>query len=108
MNNKKNSVEEYVKRIYEKQQSNENLMLSQKNVLTLSEGATYMGVSKSYLYKLTSLGKIPFYKPRGKMNYFNRLELENWLLQNRITPADEIEAKAITYNLNNRKGTRND
>ena len=108
MNIKENSVAEYVKRIYEKQQSNENLMLSQKNVLTLSEGATYMGVSKSYLYKLTSLGKIPFYKPRGKMIYFSRLELECWLLQNRITPADEIEAKAITYNLNNRKGKNHD
>jgi len=108
MIDKEISVAEYVKRIDERQQSIENMILSQKNVLTLSEGATYMGVSESYLYKLTSLRKIPFYKPRGKMNYFNRLELENWLLQNRITPADEIEAKAITYNLNNRKGTRND
>jgi hypothetical protein len=40
---------------------------------------------------------IPYYKPRGKMIYFDREELENWLLQNRIAPADELEAKASTY-----------
>ena len=31
------------------------------------------------------------------MIYFDRVELEKWLLQNRITPADEIEAKACSY-----------
>jgi len=80
--------------------------LSQKNVLTFDEGATYMGVSKSHLYKLTMAGStIPHYKPRGKMIYFDRAELEKWLLQNRITPADEIEAKASTYVALNNRGT---
>ena len=41
------------------------------------------------------------------MIYFDRAELEKWLLQNRITPADEIEAKASTYvTLNNRRAAK--
>lgn len=108
MTGKEISVAEYLQRIDERQQSIETMLLSQKNVLTFDEGATYMGVSKSHLYKLTMAGStIPHYKPRGKMIYFDRAELEKWLLQNRITPADEIEAKASTYvTLNNRKGLK--
>lgn len=75
----------------------ETLLLSQKNVLTFDEAATYMGISKSHLYKMTMQGSIGFYKPRGKMIYFDRAELEKFLLQNRVTPADEIEAKACSY-----------
>lgn len=82
----------------------ESMLQSQKNVLTFEEAANYMGVSHSCLYKMTMAGTVPHYKPRGKMIYFDRAELERWLLQNRITPADEIEAKAATYvALNNRR-----
>ena len=85
----------------------ENLLQSQKNVLTFDEGATFMGLSKSHLYKLTSAGNVPHYKPRGKMVYFDRLELENWLKENRIATTDEIEAKATSYVTLNRKGGKN-
>lgn len=98
------SVAEYLKRIDERQRNLENLLISQKNVLTFEEAATYMGISKSALYKMTMLGSIAHFKPRGKMIYFEREGLEKFLLQNRITPADEIEAKASTYvTLNNRR-----
>ena len=43
-----------------------------------------MGVSESLLYKLTSAHEVPHYKPRGKMLYFNKEELDHWLLQNNI------------------------
>jgi excisionase family DNA binding protein len=68
-----------------------------KNVLTFDEAAEYSGVSKSHLYKLTMLRSIPHYKPRGKMVYFDRTELDSWLLQNRVSTSDELEAKASTY-----------
>lgn len=60
-----------------------NIIHCVKEVLTSDEAARYMGISKSYLYKLTMSGKIPHYKPMGKMCYFNRAELEQWLQQNR-------------------------
>jgi len=84
------TVLEYLQRI-------EKMLLSQKDVLTFGEGADFIGISKSHLYKLTMDNLIPYYKPRNKMIYFDRAELSNWLLQNRITPADELEAKAATY-----------
>lgn len=75
----------------------ENLLIGTKQVLNFDEVATYTGLSKSYLYKLTSTGQIPHYKPRSKMCYFNKIEVDNWLLQNRVTPANELETKATHY-----------
>lgn len=58
--------------------------ISVKKILTSEEAAAYIGISQSALYKLTSNRQIPHYKPRGKMCYFNREELERWLQQNRV------------------------
>ena len=52
----------------------EKMLTSQKTVLSFSETAEYTGLSKSYLYKLTSGGVIPHYKPTGKMLYFKKTE----------------------------------
>ena len=77
-----------------------NIIGTQKEVLTSDEAARYMGVSKSYLYKLTMRQQIPHYKPMGKMVYFNRLELENWLQSNRVSTEDEISQQAQAYCMN--------
>ena len=71
--------------------------ISSKKMLTLDEASQYLGMNKSYLYKLTSSRKIPFYKPLGKMCYFNREELEEWLQKIRITPNSEIDQAATNY-----------
>ena len=84
------TTEEVLKRI-------ENLLLTKKAVLTLIEVAEYTGLSKSHLYKLTSLGKIPHFKPEGKYIYFDRLEIEKWLLRNKVKSNDELESEASTY-----------
>ena len=57
-----------------------------KDVLTLKEAAVYIGASLSQIYKMTSSGCIPHYKPRGKMCYFEKKELDAWLLQNHFGP----------------------
>lgn len=74
-----------------------NTIFCTKEVLTSDEAAKYMGVSKSYLYKLTMRQHIPHFKPMGKMCYFNRLELEQWLQSNRVSTATEISQKAQAY-----------
>ena len=68
----------------------ENTIFCTKEVLTSDECAKYMGISKSYLYKLTMRGEIPHFKPLGKMCYFNRVEIEQWLQNNRVATSDEI------------------
>lgn len=75
----------------------ETAIINQKDVLTFDEAVQFTGMSKSYMYKLTSAHKIPHYKPSGKMVYFNRNELQTWLLQNRVSTQDELESKAQAY-----------
>lgn len=75
----------------------DNTLFCTKEVLTSEEAARYMGISKSYLYKLTMRRQIPHYKPRGKMCYFNRLELEQWLQGNRVSTSIEISDSAKAY-----------
>ena len=65
-----------------------------KETLTANEAALYLGVKKSYLYKLTYRRAIPFTKPSGKMVYFKRRDLDAYMNTNRITPMAEIEANA--------------
>ena len=74
-----------------------NTIFCTKEVLTSDEAAKYMGISKSYLYKLTMRQAIPHYKPMGKMCYFNRAELEAWLQANRVATTNEISQKAQAY-----------
>ena len=83
----------------------ESSLISQKAVLTFEEAARYAGLSKSFLYKLTSTGKVPFHKPNGKMIYFDRIKLEEWLLRNESIH-EEIERKASNYVTLNKKGGR--
>jgi excisionase family DNA binding protein len=68
-----------------------------KETLNFTEAARYLNLSKSHLYKLTSGKQIPHYKPRGKQVFFERKELDKWLLQNRQTTKAEIEQAANDY-----------
>ena len=87
---------ENFQRIEERLSNIEALLLSQKTVLNFVEVAAYTGLSKSYLYKLTSTGGIPCYKPQGKQIYFSKIEIDQWLLQNRKATNDELDSQANT------------
>ena len=52
-------------------------------LLTFKEAADFLECSDSSLYKLTSNNLIPFYKPRGKL-YFFQHELEEWVKQKKM------------------------
>ena len=68
---------------------------SPKEVLTSDEAAAYLGVSKSCIYKLTMGRKIPHYKSEGgKVCYFDRQEIINWMKANRVATQEELAAKA--------------
>ena len=68
-----------------------------KTVMNLNDLATYTGLSKSYLYKLTSSGAIPHYKPMCKILFFDKAEIDAFLKQNRVATAQELEIKASTF-----------
>jgi excisionase family DNA binding protein len=75
-----------------------------KKVLTFEEAAEYMGMSKSCLYKMTSQKIVPHYKPNGKMIFFDREELETYLLSVRVKTQTEIEEEASTYVVTGKHG----
>ena len=69
----------------------------QKDVLNFNEACTYLELSQSHLYKLTSTRQIPHFCPQGKKLYFNRHELDGWLQRNRQSTSEEIEKQATNY-----------
>lgn len=72
-----------------------NIISTQKEVLTSEECAKYLGVSKSCLYKWTMSRQIPHYKsPTGKLCFFNRAEVEAWMLSQRVATDEELEQQA--------------
>ena len=85
------------KSINEQLKEIKNLLLSSKTVLNFNELAAYTGLSKSYLYKLTCSGGVPCYKPKGKLVYFDKAEIDHWLLQNRKATTGELVTEANTY-----------
>lgn len=68
-----------------------------KMILTIEDVAEMLGVSKSYVYKLTSAKALPHYKPNGKCVYFKSEEIESWVFRNRVSTDEELEQKAIAY-----------
>lgn len=60
-----------------------------KEVLTTAEAAEFLGLKKSYLYKLMIRRQIPYYKPTGKHCYFKHEDLMQWMLSNRVSTINE-------------------
>jgi len=77
--------------------------LQGKKILNLREAAMFLNMSESRLYKLTSSSQIPHYKPTGKLIYFHREELEEWVLRGKVKTKDDIEDQAQKYINRNKK-----
>ena len=78
-----NAIDERLKNI-------EEALYSSKEMLTSKEVCQYLDISQSLLYKLTCSARIPHYKPRGKMLYFDKTELDAWLKQNNVPTLGNI------------------
>lgn len=88
---------DHLEKIEKKLERIENLLVGHKDMMTLEEVCSYVGIAKSYMYKLTSSLEIPHYKPHGKKIYFLKSELHEWLQKNRIETKLELEDLANKY-----------
>jgi len=80
-------------------------LLGVKEALTTRDAALITGLSRSYIFKLTSRLKIPHYKSDGgKLTYFDKAELTAWMLQHRVKTAHEVESEAATYAVTGKHG----
>lgn len=77
--------------------------LLQKEVLTFNDVCKYLDISASHLYKLTSQKQIPHFCPQGKKLYFNRTEVDQWLMRNRQETTEDIETAAANYLIKNKR-----
>lgn len=68
------------------------LLSGTKSILTTEEAARYLGVSMAQLYRFTSERRIPHTKPTGRKMYFERAQLDTWMLGNPVRTAEEIAA----------------
>lgn len=73
-------IEELQKRI----EAVEDILDNAKEVLTVEEASRFMDIARSSLYKMTSDRSIPFYRPNGKMIYFEKADILAWIRQNRV------------------------
>ena len=72
-------------------------VLSAKKALTVDDVSLLTGLSKSYIYSLTSTKQIPFYKPNGKQLYFDKADIEKWMLSNKVESIAESERRALNH-----------
>lgn len=99
--NKEANLSKRVAELQGRVQSLEQLLHQGKDVLTLEEAAKFMGIARSSLYKMTHEQTIPFYKPNGKMIFFEKSDLLAWVRKNRVSSEAEIyeEAERIIQRL---------
>jgi hypothetical protein len=83
--------------ILEKLEAIESQLRASKEILNSDEAAAFLSIEKSYLFKLTSGGILPYSKPNGKKIYFAKNDLVAWAMQNRNSGTEEKAIKAATY-----------
>lgn len=70
-------------------------LLNAKRVLTVEDVALLSGVTKRTVYRMTNANRIPYYRPNGKEIYFDREEVERWLLSNRHATDAELHSFGV-------------
>jgi len=60
--------------------------------LNFKEACSYLGFAPSYLYKLTYRKVIPHYKPTGKMLFFSKCELEEWIFSKSKVTSEKLKS----------------
>lgn len=69
--------------------------LACKQVLNVADAALLLGVSESRVRHMAREGILAYSKPNGKL-YFNKKDIESYLLSNRSASKAEIDSLAAT------------
>lgn len=75
----------------------QTITMKQAEPMSLDEACKHLGLSKSYVYKLTCLKQIPFYKPQNGKLFFEKSDLNKWILRNKSKSESEINQEANDY-----------
>lgn len=81
----------------------EKYIFGLKPILNVEELSDYTGFKKSYIYKLVYSNLIPFSKPNGKLLFFDRQKIDEWLLSGSEKSVSEVEAETLEFAFKNKK-----
>ena len=82
--------------INERLKSIEETLYMTKDILNMKEVCQYLDISQSLLYKLTCSGEIPHFKPRGKMIFFEKKELIEWIKKSNLLSSEITKGSSKT------------
>lgn len=68
--------------------------MESKRRLNTEQAAAYLGIRKSYLYKLCHLGRVPFYRPSNGKSWFDADDLDRYLDRGRRAADYELADRA--------------
>ncbi len=77
-------LQRQIEELQKRMEAVEDILDNAKEVLTVEEASRFMDIARSSLYKMTSDRSIPFYRPNGKMIYFEKSDILAWIRQNRV------------------------
>ena len=77
-------LQRQIEELQKRMEAVEDILDNAKEVLTVEEASRFMDIACSSLYKMTSDRSIPFYRPNGKMIYFEKADIMAWIRQNRV------------------------
>ena len=72
----------------------ENLCYTAKEVLNLEEASAFLGIAKSTLYKMTHQNRLPYFKPAGKLIFFEKQALLDWVKGAKALSEEELKEEA--------------
>ena len=87
-------LQETIQNLNARLETLENLLYDGKQVLNSEEAAIFLGMARSSLYKMTHRHEISFYRPNGKVIYFEKEELIKWMRSCRESSEKEIDEAA--------------
>ena len=97
---KDSRLQRQIEELQKRMDAVEDILDNTKEVLSVEEAARFMDIARSSLYKMTSDRSIPFYRPNGKMIYFEKADILEWIRKNRVMPVmynEDKEQKPESY-----------
>lgn len=101
INQRLDRIEELLQKI-NAAESNKSENAAIPEILNIKQVASYLSLTPSAIYKLTSRKEIPHSK-RGKRLYFQKAEVNDWITNNKRLTNKEVEDMATKYLIKNRK-----
>lgn len=95
INQRLERIEALLENIY-RINSNSDVGIATTTIMNIKQLSAYLDLSLSALYKMTSNKDIPHAK-REKKLYFDKKEIDAWVLENKIITSTEIEKMTSDY-----------